>query len=817
MERLDFGASTKYYPNPSLGLGVQRHPKQQQHYGKQQQFSLVSLNPHAHALGLQAQDFTPSKLTAGILSAADAAATPAAASTAEQPLSDHQLLAAYTPGLPAPDSDAVAARDEVEDDAIAAAETGEGPGVQQAQQAQQQQNWGGPAFQFVLGSSSSDEADEEEADEAEERSAGVEQEQKLSNTSKAGAGAAAAPAAAFEQAQLAAEGAARRKRRRSTAAAAAAATAEDDEGVIVLGSSSDDGGSSGNGSEGDAAREELAADGGGSEDDDVDDSFIPLLPSPSPAAKTAAAAAAAGGNSPAAADAAAASEGRTPGFQPPWLPRLRRFDSPLLRLHNEVVAFCKMLEPTAEEVASRARSMRTVREVVHSIWPQAEVLVFGSYETGLYTPASDTDIVVCGAGLNDPTIGLKALAHALTQRQLVRNMQQVLTARVPIIKFEMLESGLAFDVAWEQRSGPAGAALVRQMLAGWPVMKPLVLVLKVFLTQRELNEVYAGGLGSYSLIIMVAAFLQLHPSRRPAAAAAGGGGRKRARSMGGADAAGALEANLGLLLVDFMRLFGRALNMSEVGVTCADGGCFYSKAARGFLHPTRDHLLSVQDPLDAANDTAANSWNIKTVRQVFDHAYQLLTAPCAPGESLLGRIIHLAPVVAGRPEPPWLHKAPRRSGGKARPGSGSSRRHSSAGGSGRTGGDRDGQKERGRSRDRASRGGGRRMSSASKGGGSRLEPHHQQQQRSGSKGGGDSSSEKQQRQQETPGSAKLEKKKKRQQRGQDGAQGSSSGTSKVRDAAGRAGAAAGDSTQYGQQQQRSHGKSPEPERKRQRR
>lgn len=58
-------------------------------------------------------------------------------------------------------------------------------------------------------------------------------------------------------------------------------------------------------------------------------------------------------------------------------------------------------------------------------------------------------------------------------------MQQVLTARVPIIKFEMLESGLAFDVAWEQRSGPAGAAMVRQLLGAWPVMKPLVLVLKV--------------------------------------------------------------------------------------------------------------------------------------------------------------------------------------------------------------------------------------------------------------------------------------------------------------------------------------------------
>lgn len=38
---------------------------------------------------------------------------------------------------------------------------------------------------------------------------------------------------------------------------------------------------------------------------------------------------------------------------------------------------------------------------------------------------------------------------------------------------------MAFDVAWDQRSGPAGAALVRQLLAAWPVMKLLVLVLKL--------------------------------------------------------------------------------------------------------------------------------------------------------------------------------------------------------------------------------------------------------------------------------------------------------------------------------------------------
>jgi non-canonical poly(A) RNA polymerase PAPD5/7 len=86
-----------------------------------------------------------------------------------------------------------------------------------------------------------------------------------------------------------------------------------------------------------------------------------------------------------------------------------------------------------------------------------------------------------------------------------------------------------------------------------------VLLHQVFLTQRELNEVWSGGVGSYTLIIMIAAFLQLHASRRPRTSKRGGGGsggggsgHKRSRRDHEGDAA-PLDSNLGLLLVDMMR------------------------------------------------------------------------------------------------------------------------------------------------------------------------------------------------------------------------------------------------------------------------
>lgn len=44
----------------------------------------------------------------------------------------------------------------------------------------------------------------------------------------------------------------------------------------------------------------------------------------------------------------------------------------------------------------------------------------------------------------------------------------------------------------------------------FPVLPYLVLVLKQFLLQRDLNEVFTGGIGSYSLFLMAVSFLQVH-------------------------------------------------------------------------------------------------------------------------------------------------------------------------------------------------------------------------------------------------------------------------------------------------------------------
>ena len=93
---------------------------------------------------------------------------------------------------------------------------------------------------------------------------------------------------------------------------------------------------------------------------------------------------------------------------------------------------------------------------------------------------------------------------------------------------------------------------------------------------------------------------------------------------------GDLEPSLGVLLADFFRLFGRSLNIEEVGISCSGGGSFYNKLDAEKEQPQKLWMLSVEDPADAANDLTKGSWNINMVSP---RRLQLQSCLCTPAES----------------------------------------------------------------------------------------------------------------------------------------------------------------------------------------
>lgn len=292
--------------------------------------------------------------------------------------------------------------------------------------------------------------------------------------------------------------------------------------------------------------------------------------------------------------------------------------------------FCAFLSPTAEEKAARDLAIESVFGVVKHIWPHCQVEVFGSFRTGLYLPTSDVDVVILKSGLQNPQIGLNAISKALSQRGMAKKIQVIGKARVPIIKFVEKRSGIAFDISFDIDNGPKAAEYIQEAVVKWPPLRPLCLILKVFLQQRELNEVYSGGIGSYALLTMLMAMLR---NLRLSQASA--------------------EHNLGVLLVHFFDFYGRKLNTSDVGVSCNGTGTFFVKSSKGFLNRGRPSLIAIEDPQAPENDIGKNSFNYFQVRSAFSMALKNLTdakiiTSLGPNRSILGTIIRPDPVLLER-------------------------------------------------------------------------------------------------------------------------------------------------------------------------
>ncbi|MED6283522.1 Terminal nucleotidyltransferase 4A [Characodon lateralis] len=323
----------------------------------------------------------------------------------------------------------------------------------------------------------------------------------------------------------------------------------------------------------------------------------------------------------------------------PW--KVRNYSEGVVGLHEEIKDFYEYISPRPEEKKMRLEVVDRIKGVIQDLWPSAEVQVFGSFSTGLYLPTSDIDLVVFGKW---ETLPLWTLEEALRKRNVAdENSIKVLDkATVPIIKLTDSFTEVKVDISFNVNGGVKAAQLIKDFKEKYPVLPYLVLVLKQFLLQRDLNEVFTGGIGSYSLFLMAVSFLQLHN-----------------RDVSSPN------INIGVLLIEFFELYGRNFNYLKTGIRITDGGCYVAKdeVQKNMMDGYRPSMLYIEDPLQPDNDVGRSSYGAMQVKQAFDYAYVVLghavsniakEYPNNENESILGRIIRVTQEVDEYRE--WIQK-----------------------------------------------------------------------------------------------------------------------------------------------------------------
>lgn len=300
----------------------------------------------------------------------------------------------------------------------------------------------------------------------------------------------------------------------------------------------------------------------------------------------------------------------------PWLTN-RCTGSPFLRLHEEILAVVDFVGLTEAERAMRSGLIDQLRRAVASEFgPKAEMRIFGSFVTNLSLYDSDVDIVVTDVDTDSVVESLGQLKQRLSEDGLLASRWELISnTKVPILKFRS-PCGVWVDICINESA--AGTDFMRRNLAKRPAMRPMIILLKLFLRQRQLQNTYTGGVGSFLLFCMVLSFFQRRVSNSMCEAPTG-------------------ELSLGHLLYEFLRLWAVDFNYWDLGISVSGDPAYFKRWSR---ENDKGNYLHLESPIDPEIDLGKTAFMFDSVRKSFCHALVNLQFNFAHGtKSLLENIV----------------------------------------------------------------------------------------------------------------------------------------------------------------------------------
>jgi predicted nucleotidyltransferase len=133
----------------------------------------------------------------------------------------------------------------------------------------------------------------------------------------------------------------------------------------------------------------------------------------------------------------------------PWISKNSKRLKGMTKLHQEIIDFYEFIRPTPEEDQKRHNTVKVIKNLIQSQWPDWTVKEFGSFPNKIHLPDSDVDILV----LTDKETNfdqnkiLKKITQKLVEANIVDYIQ-LINARVPIIKATLKETKINLDIRY---------------------------------------------------------------------------------------------------------------------------------------------------------------------------------------------------------------------------------------------------------------------------------------------------------------------------------------------------------------------------------
>ncbi|XP_019954729.2 terminal uridylyltransferase 7 [Paralichthys olivaceus] len=201
-------------------------------------------------------------------------------------------------------------------------------------------------------------------------------------------------------------------------------------------------------------------------------------------------------------------------FKKVQLEPLPPITSEFLSVLNKVCEQCYTdFAPDELEVGVREHILQDLENFVRRQFAGARLQLFGSSKNGFGFRQSDLDICMVLEGQESiPDVEcitiIESLARLLRKHPGLKNILPITTAKVPIVKFYHVRTGLEGDISLYNTLALHNTHLLASYAAIDRRVKILCYVMKVFAKMCDIGDASRGSLSSYAYTLMVLYFLQ---------------------------------------------------------------------------------------------------------------------------------------------------------------------------------------------------------------------------------------------------------------------------------------------------------------------
>ena len=216
-----------------------------------------------------------------------------------------------------------------------------------------------------------------------------------------------------------------------------------------------------------------------------------------------------------------------------------------------------------------------------------------------------------------PNSLMNTFAKVLMKNPDYESINIIRSAKVPLIKLVESKTGYNFDISFNKLDGVKQIKEINKALEYYPEMKYVLVLMKCFLRQRELNETYTGGIGSFLLFCLVLTFLR--EIRRDYIA-----GKRED------DIPHILLSEYVMKFLDYYASF----DINGRQILIAEGGAVVEKYIK-------EYALSVISPQEASHDVGGAAFKVKEVFGVFKNRFHFISNyNFKDGESVLKYLVN---------------------------------------------------------------------------------------------------------------------------------------------------------------------------------